>query len=34
MIPKKIIVKEELPKTMIGKIDYKELEKIYKGESR
>ena len=32
MLPKKFIVIKEFPKTMIGKIDYKELEKMYKGE--
>lgn len=32
MIPKKFIIKKELPKTMIGKVDYKELEKMYNGE--
>ena len=32
MIPKKFIVIKEFPKTMIGKIDYKELEKMYKGD--
>ena len=33
MLPKKFIVIKEFPKTMIGKIDYKELEKMYKGEN-
>ena len=32
MIPKKFVVIKEFPNTMIGKIDYKELEKMYKGE--
>ena len=32
MLPKKFIVIKEFPKTMIGKIDYKELEKMYKGD--
>ena len=32
MLPKKFVVLKEFPKTMIGKIDYKELEKMYKGE--
>ena len=27
MIPYKFIIKDELPKTMIGKVNYKELEK-------
>ena len=30
MIPKKIIIKSEFPKTMVGKIDYKVLEREYK----
>ena len=33
MMPKKIIVVTEFPKTLVGKIDYKELEKKYNGEN-
>ena len=33
MIPKKIIVINEFPKTLVGKIDYKELEKKYNGDN-
>ena len=33
MIPKKIIVVNEFPKTLVGKIDYKELEKKYNGDN-
>ena len=33
MIPKKIIAISEFPKTLVGKIDYKELEKKYRGDN-
>ena len=33
MVPKKIVVVNEFPKTLVGKIDYKELEKKYKGDN-